>query len=398
MNSIWKNYSSTILLIAFLIAGGVCGVVQPSVARFIGPIGDIFLNFLFAMVIPLVFFSVSVSFMKLKTGSGIGRTLGRIIFSFFVIWVVLSLFAYLSTLIVNPLGNDFTISSAGAERTDETWGETLVGTVSVSDFTLLFSKNHLLPLMIFSALLGAGVSLCGESGSAFGNFLEGGCTVISKATGILMKAAPIGLGCYFAKTVANTGSDLLEGYLRVFVIFWVLSLITVGLIFPATVRAMKGKGSLKKWWKAILPPSLTAMATTSSSVVIPGNIETAKAMGTDTAVAEATIPIATNLLKAGSVMGYVLKGVLLMSICGIPSVGIIQALTVTGISILSAAVIGAVAGGDVTGAVLTCTLLGVSPELAGIIIIIGTIIDIPATLVNSQSTVVATLITDNFKK
>lgn len=394
MGSVWKNYASTLLLTAGLVVGGALGILWPEAAHMLKPIGDIFLNILFVLVVPLVFFSVTTAFCRLRSRGNVGKVLGRMMTAFVILWLGSAVLAYVSTLIINPLGETAGIASPGRAEQPESWAAALTGALTVKDFPELFSKFSLLPLIIFSALLGVGISLSEEKGKPFASFIESGEEVTSKTMTILMKAAPIGLGCYFAETVASVGSRLLGGYLRVFIIYWILALVVIFVIFPSIMRVTRGKGAIGLWWRNILPPSLMAMATESSSVAIPGNIEAAKGIGIDDNIAETVVPVGTNLLKAGSVMGDVLKVVFLLTLCGQTLTGAGAWAVCTGLAIMASVVTGAVVGGNVTGELLICTLLGLAPENAGIIIIIGTIIDIPATLVNSQSTVVAASMVD----
>lgn len=395
MASVLKNYSSTFLLIGFLIAGAVVGALWPQAAGAVKPVGDIFMNLLFVLIVPLVFFSVSLSFRRMSDGGNVGRVLLMMLFAFVILWIGSAILAFLGVALVNPLGEvsgDMTQLQIDGDAGN--WKDSLTGAVTVKDFPQLFSKFSLLPLIIFSALIGVGVSKSGDKGVKFAGFLEGGAAVTESAMSILMKFAPIGLGCYFADMVASVGGGLLKGYLRAFLIYLALSLIVVFIIFPLVVRFCRGSGSVRVWWRNILSPSLTAMATQSSCAAIPGNIEAAKGIGVGPAVAETVIPVGTNLLKAGSVMGGVIKVAFLMSLCSQSYLTLGSGLACIGLAILAAVVTGAVAGGNVTGEILICTMLGIDPAMAGLIIIIGTIIDMPATFVNSQSTVIAAILVD----
>ena len=112
-------------------------------------------------------------------------------------------------------------------------------------------------------------------------------------------------------------------------------------------------------------------------------------MGLPPEVADTVIPLGTNLLKMGSVALGVYKVAFLLLLGGSAFFTPAGAAACIGIAILSAIVSGAVTNGGVTGEILTCSLLGLDPSMAGIIMIIVTICDVPATVVNSQSTVVA---------
>lgn len=392
------KFGGTEAMLTGVIAGAVVGALWPAAAHFVKPVGDIFLNLLFALVVPMVFFSISLAFFRLKSRKQVGKLLLKTLAAFAILWLSCGIISYISTLIANPLGN-FT-GDVGAVLGDqpEAKGNALTNALSVSDFPELFSKFHLLPLIIFSALIGLGTAIAGEKGAAFAGFLDSGNEVIIKAMGVLMKVAPIGLGCYFADTIAVIGNGLLEGYLRIFCIYCVLTAIYVFVLFPLIIFLARGRDGLKAFAKNIIPPSVTALASASSSVAMPGNIEAAEKTGIDESVAQSVVPLATNLLKAGSMALDVIKIVFLMTLCGQVATGIVPAVSIIGMAILSALVSGAVTNGGVTGELLICTMLGIKPEMAGIIMIIGTIADIPATLVNSQSTVVTAALADTGKK
>lgn len=389
MNAVLKNYASTLAMLAGVLAGGLIGAFWPAAAPYLKPFGDIFLNLLFSLVIPLVFCSIALSFCRLRSGGRLGSLLLRSGIVFLGIWLLYGLAGYLCVLCSGPL------AAAGLSFSDavlpaQSRADALVSAFSVPDFPQLFSKYSILPLMIFSALLGAGISAAGEKGAPMARALDACNEAVMRAMDYLMVLAPVGLGCYFAASVAEIGASVLGGYLKVFGLYALLAFLLFAVVNPALVLLTRGKAGFAAFWRHIVPPSLTALATASSSVAMPGNIEAARRMGVEESVSGAVVPLATNLLKAGSVAGAVLKVAFLMAFCGMgtPSPACI------GIAVLAAVVSGAVANGGVTGDLLICALVGVDPSLVGVVMIIGTIIDIPATLLNSQTNVVAALLTD----
>ena len=54
MNKIFKNYLPTLLLLAGITIGGICGVVFGPKAQVVGPVGTLFLNFIFVLIVPLI--------------------------------------------------------------------------------------------------------------------------------------------------------------------------------------------------------------------------------------------------------------------------------------------------------------------------------------------------------
>ena len=432
MNGVLKNYFSTVLLLTGVIAGAVLGAIWPEVDVVAGPVGDAFINILFVLVVPLVFFSVTLAWCRMCSGHSLGRTLARMLAVFVLMWVVFGVISYIGTLLYDisgevnraglssgsvlngisgtgpvtsasdgpdslpamssmfgdlPSGSDVVASSAR--------GGGFASAVSVRDFPELFSKLNLLPLIVFSSLLGVGIYAAGEKGRPLYVLLDSCNEVTAKTMDILMKVAPLGLGCYIASTIAREGLHVIGGYMRFVLLYCALTVVLFFVVNPALIFFVRGKSMVRSFWRNIIPPSLTALATSSSAAAMPGNINAAKRMGVDADVADCVVPLATNLLKAGSVVAGVLKVVFAMNAAGMPSAGFVPALTCCGIAVLAGAVTGAVVNGGVTSGVLICSMLGIAdPGISAALMILGTLVDIPATLLNSQSNVVAAALVD----
>ena len=387
MVGFWKNYRSTLLLLGGVVIGGIAGAIAGEGASVVKPVGDIFLNLIFVLVVPLVFFSIAQAMCSLKKSNLVGKVLGTA----FGVFIVMSLFAgilsYVSLLVWNPFsGIEAAGSSLAAQVEDTSLGDALVGTFTVSDFPLLLSKSNLLPLIIFASILGLAVASLEEKATVLSRLLQEGTSLIMKMMEIVMKAAPIGLGCYFADMIGSLGSAVVGSYLQVFVLYLVVSLF-VYFVMHSLYVVVTG-GSLRSYWKNILDPSLPAIATCSSAACMPINISYAKKMGVDESIAESVIPLGINLHKDGSVIAEVLKIVFALVFYSQfnPTFG--SSVEIILLAILVSAVVGAVPIGGMTAEILICSVLGIDPSFAATLMVIGTIVDIPATLVNSTANVV----------
>ena len=83
-----------------------------------------------------------------------------------------------------------------------------------------------------------------------------------------------------------------------------------------------------------------------------------------------------------------------MLLCARPTAGLGALGLIVGVALLEAVVLGAVPGGGMAGEIFICSVLGFSPEMVGVIVVIGTIIDIPATLLNVGGNVVGAILVD----
>jgi len=394
--NILKNYAFTLLLLGGILIGGICGVIFGEEASVVKPVGDIFLNMMFVLIVPLVFFSVSSSICNMKQSGMVGRVIGNIIFVFLFTAVIAAIVAYVFTLIYNPLGGieqgELLKGLPQQQVRGLSAGEIFVNTFTVSDFQLLFTKSNLLPLIIFSIFLGLATSFSGEKGKLVSDLLNAGTAVILKMMNIIMLAAPIGLGCYFADTVGKLGGQILNGYMHVFILYLLLTVFSFFVLNSVYVFLAGGKKGFIAFWKNIITPSLMAIATSSSAACIPVNIEASKKMGVPANIAETVIPLGTNIHKDGSVMAGVLKVVFLFTIFGHELTDSSNVFAIIGMALLVGAVMGAVPSGGMTGELLICSVFGFSPELAGTLLIISAIVDIPATLLNSTGNVVSSVL------
>ncbi|MCI1648308.1 MAG: dicarboxylate/amino acid:cation symporter [Bacteroides sp.] len=401
--NIIRNYAFTICLIIGILIGGICGIVFREGAVVVKPIGDLFLNLMFVLIVPLVFLSVSSAIYNMKQMNMIGKVVVNIIFVFIGSAVVAALVAYLLTLFYNPLeGVDKAAIMANlpqhAEGVSLSSGGLFVSTFTVPDFLQLFTKSNLLPLILFSVFLGLATAYAGEHGKVVASLLNSGMVVILRMMRIIMYAAPIGLGCYFADTVGRVGGQILNGYLNAFMLFLVLTFICYVGINSLYIWLAGGKKGLSTFWRHIITPSLTAIATSSSAACIPVNIEAARRMGVPANIAETVIPLGTNMHKDGSVMGGVIKIVFLLTIFGQDTGFSGNVFFIIGVALLVGAVMGAIPSGGMTGELLICSVFGFSPQLAGTLMVISTIIDVPATLLNSTGNVVSSVLVARLTK
>lgn len=262
--------------------------------------------------------------------------------------------------------------------------ERIVNTLTVPDFHLLLSKSNMLQLIVFSILVGVSTSMANEAGKPVAKLLASGNAVMMKMVSVIMYYAPIGLGCYFASVIGTLGSKILGGYARSMILYVVIAVIYYLLFFSMYAFIAGGKAGLKIYWRNIAPPSITAIATCSSAASIPVNLEYAKKMGITPDIAETVIPLGANTHKDGSVIGGVIKIAFLFGIFGKEMTTPSAMVTVILGAFLVGAVMGAIPGGGMIAEMLIVNIFGFPLEAVPVIVIISTIIDMPATLINSS--------------
>ena len=174
---------------------------------------------------------------------------------------------------INPVGSAKILIESLEEIAKLNIGDRIVAALTVSDFSNLLSRNNMLPLIIFSILLGIGISSLGKEGKNLVVGLESLSKAMMKVVSIIMYYAPIGLCAYFANLIGQFGLQLIEGYARS-VLLYILAAAIYYLIFYTLYAYLSARREgVKQFYKHILPPTLTSLATQSSLASLPTNLE-----------------------------------------------------------------------------------------------------------------------------
>lgn len=396
MKKFLSNYKSTIILLVAIIVGSIIGIIFKEKATILSPLGDLFLNLLLVIIIPLIFLNITTAISKMKQPKRIGKIIGSILLVFVLTSIVAVLIGFASTYFVKLINTEdgeqirATLESeedvADTESTEEddmTIADRTVKLLTVNDFSKLFSKDNIIALLVFSIIVGIAINMSGEKGEPFRKVLESANSVMENIVKIIMYYAPIGLGCYMASFIGSFGTSIAVGYLKTFLVYLVVAILYYFVMYSVYAFIANGKKGVKDFWKNVIPATVTAMGTCSSAACIPINIESTKKMGVPDDIAETTIPLGTSFHKDGSIIGSVFKIMFLVGLFGTSLATTGDVLGVLGVALLANLLITAVPiGGGTISEMLIITMLGYPVAALPILTIIATIIDMPATVLN----------------
>jgi len=400
MKNLFKNYKSTIILLCCVLIGGIVGSIMGPKSSIFEPFGKLFINLMFMILVPLVFFSVSSAMANISGLKRLRTIMGSLILVLLGTSLIAAIVGTIAVIIFNPTNGlhldmfKGLMKSAVETQSSEqvSFLNQIVNTFTVSDFVDLLSRKNMLQLVVFSILFGISVSHSGEKGKPLARLLEAGSVTMMKIVKIIMYYAPIGLGCYFASIVGQLGGQILNGYLNIFVLYIIISIIYYFGFFSLYSFIAGGKNAVVIFWKNVAVPSVTALATCSSAACIPVNLDAVKKMGVPTDIAEIVIPLGTNIHKDGSVFGGVIKVTFLIGLFGKDMTSISSILGIIAVSLLVGAVMGAIPSGGMIGEMLILSVYGFPPEVLPIIAIVTVILDAPATLLNATGNTVSSML------
>lgn len=393
MKTFLANYKQTLILLASIIIGAIAGIVFGEKVTVLAPFGDLFLNLLLVIIVPLIFLTITTSIAKISQPKRLGKILGTTVLVFIIMSLVAVLVGMLVTYPIKLVNVEDSekIHTALDENTeiatetneDMTLLSRFLSALTVNDFSKLLSRDNLLAIIVFAILFGLAIKLSGEKGKLALDTLESFMNVIMSLLNIVMYYAPIGLGCYFAVLTGTFGASIAIGYAKTFIVYTLVAFAFYFIVYTIYAFIAAGKKGVKAFWKNILPATITSLATCSSAASIPVNIKAARDIGVSDDICETIIPLGTSFHKDGSIIGSVFKVMFLVCIFGTPIYtlgGFMQILLVSLIATLFVAAIPI--GGGTISEMMILTMMGYPAYALPILTIIATIIDPPATLLN----------------
>lgn len=390
--SVWKNYRFPLILISGIVVGCIVGWVMGERALVFKPLGDVFINAMFMVVVPLVFSTICSAVATMSSMERLGKVMGAMLLVFTITGAIAAMLMLACVYFWPPAaGANIALTAAGDIQAFST-ADQLVKAITVEDFPALLSRRAMLPLIIFTIFFGVCLQALGEKGRKVGEGIGVVGDAMLKMVGYLMYYAPIGLGAYFAALVAEHGPQLLGTYLRSMIVYHIA---TFGYFLAAfTVYAWygtNGKG-VRTFWQYIITPALTAFGTGSSTATLPVNLEAARQMGIPRDIREVTLPIGATAHMEGSCLSGILKIAFLFGLFNIPFTGFGTMGTAVAVSVLSGVVLSGIPGGGLVGEMLIISLYGFPPEAFPIIATIGFLVDPAATMVNATGDTCSSLL------
>lgn len=385
MKKILKNYKSTIILIGGIILGTIVGLIFKEKATILSPLGDIFINLMFVVIVPLVFLTISSSIIKMENPKRLGKIMIVIILVFLLMSLVAAFIGIGTThaiKIIDSVNQSEIMNLLDTSITNTQKLNILERTanlLTVNDFYKILSKDSIIAIILFAIIFGFAVKKSKSKGDKVKEIILSLNDIVINIVNIIMYYAPIGLGCYIASLIGTYGGTIAVGFLKTFIIYTLVCLFVYIVVYSIYALIAGGTKALKIYWKSIIPSTFAALATCSSAACIPINIKSTKEMGISDDIAETTIPMGTSFHKDGSVIGSAFKIMFLVylfqtntSLSTIIITSILATLLITAVPI----------GGGTISEMFILQLLGFPTSALPILAVIATIIDAPATVLN----------------
>ena len=379
-----------------IIVGVAIGLIFKEKATSLRPIGTLFVNFIFVIIVPLVFLSVTLSIAKINNQKKLRKIFLYSLIVFLVTLVITGLLTIGFSLLFNPYENvSIATEPQAVEKVD--LFTRLINMVSVNDFSGLFTKSNALPLVVISVLIALAISKLSNNKELIKR-LEDWKEVVKNYLGIIMKFAPIGITCYLGALIGEYGSTFISSYVKIFLIYIGLGLFNIFVFHTIYLWFAGGKRLIKVYYKNLLRLMVTAVSTQSSVITMPTNIEVLEEMNLDKDLIDITTPVATLTNMQGNIIENLLKVFLVCTIFQIPMGGVGKFALYIMVAIFAGAITAGIPGGGVISNTILVSMLGFPVEVLPILITIEWLLDAPATAFNILSDTSTMPIIDKFLK
>ncbi|MYL51326.1 cation:dicarboxylase symporter family transporter [Halobacillus litoralis] len=240
-----------------------------------GPLGTVFLNLIKMLVVPIVFFSITLGTASLGDPKKLGRIGGKTI-AFFLVTTTIAISIAISLAYVFQPGN-IDINPEGAEyEAQEAPGvvETFTNIIPTNPIQAM-TEGNMLQIIAFAIFIGFALAMLGKKTEGIYKLVEQGNEIMMFLVNLIMRFAPYGAFGLLASAIGTMGIDGMKG-MAMYMVVVILGLIIHGVVTYGSAVAFLGKMNPIKFVKGFFPAMTVGFSTSSSSSTLPISMKTAQ--------------------------------------------------------------------------------------------------------------------------
>ena len=368
-----KNSLGTWIILAMFL-GIFLGVILEERSVMLAPLGDLFMQLIKMLVLPLVMVSIISGAASLGGTRSAGK-IGGLTFTYYLgTTAVAVMMGLVCGHIFQPgIGVDrlaletmFSFEFADKGATPGFW-ETILGIIPANPFKALLDGN-VLQILFFSLFYGFGVStLKDEKKSKLITFFNSITDALIWMIGKVMWMAPLGVLGLMADAVGTFGYEILSLVLKLFILYLFVLLIQTFAVYPTLVHWLSSTRAID-FIKKITKAQIVALSTSSSMATLPVTMKTCEEdLDVSNESCSFILPLGATINMDGNAIYYSLVAMFFAQMFGI-DLGMTEY-----IAIIATATIGSIGQAGVPGPTLlvVAVLLAANIPVEGLPILFG---------------------------
>ncbi|MFB1082624.1 dicarboxylate/amino acid:cation symporter [Jeotgalibacillus sp. JSM ZJ347] len=386
MKKIWKGYLDASLILKVTIAlviGAAVGFIFGEQASVLTPLGDLLMNLLNFLILPLILFTLIVGVNQTKLNS-LGRMGGKV-FLYYAATSALAIIVGLTVASLFSPGTGMTLDTSETFEAPENPGiVSVLLSIVPSNIVTAFSDFNLLGIIFTAIVFGIAISYLrsNKDTQALGEQVYSVANGLNEATMFIVRGVlqyvPIGVFAIVANTVGTQGTGILVELWNVVMVLYVGIAVQISLYILVMVLF---KISPAAFFKEARTPMLTAFATQSSSGTLPLTLNAAKNLGLSKSLYGFSLPLGATINMDGAAIRIAVSAVFAANVVGEP-LGFSEMLMVVLVGTLASIGTAGVPGAGIVMIATVFAQLGLPMEAVALLAAIDVLVGMGATMLN----------------
>ena len=349
-------------------------------AKYIKPFGDIFVNLLKYIVVPLVLLSIMDGVISMGDISKVGKIGWKTIVYFLVTTAIACI---IGLIVAGLFKSAFPVLELAEDAAYEAKSSNLMDTIVnifPSNAIAPLSNSAMLQIIVIALLFGCGILVAGEKGKAMGDFISSFNEVTQRVMGFILALAPYGVFALMVWFVAAQGPKILGSLGLVLLAAYIGYAIHVVLVYTLSVKIF-AKMSPGTFFKKIFPAAAFAFTSTSSVASLPVTKECCDDMGVNSEISSFVLPLGATINMDGTAIYQCVAAIFLAKCIGI-DLTMTQMVTIVVTATLASIGTAGTSGAGMIMLAMVLDAVGIPPTYIGIIYGIDRLFDMGRTALN----------------
>ena len=383
-----KKVSLPIQILIALILGIAVGLVcyfakwQDFTNDYLKPFGDIFVNLLKFIVVPVVLFSMIDGILSMDDMKKVGSVGVKTVLYFLVTTAIACVIGLVLANIFKSAGLFPILDGSSQDYTANEFGGFMATLVSIfpSNMWQSFSTANMLQVIVIALFFGGAILAAGEKARLCRDIVSSFYSVIEKLMMFVISLAPIGVFTYMSWVVATQGAEILGSLALVLLCAYIGYIIHAVVVYSVSAQAF-GKISPLKFFKLASPAMIFAFTSTSSAATLPVSKECADEMGADKDIASFVLPLGSTINMDGTAI-YQCVATIFLATCAGMTLSLGQMVMVVVTATLASIGTAGVSGAGMIMLAMVLEAVGVPVQYIGLIVAVDRLFDMGRTCLN----------------
>jgi len=303
-----------------MIIGAIAGLVLGDNATYLKPVGDIFVNMIKMIVVPLIFFSICSAITSMEQSHSLGRIGGKSLLIYLASTAVAIVIGLFLANVFDPSEGITNTELFGSKKEIQpktvSFSETIVGMIPTNPIKAM-AEGNVLQIIVFALFLGTAVNITGKKVKKVADAMSEIAEVIYSLTGIIMKFAPFGVFALIGWVVGTQDPEILKALVKVVIVVISACVLHTILVYSLFIAGLARLNPLT-FFKKIIDAQVLAFSTSSSSATLPITMKVAEdKLGVSKGTANFVLPLGSTVNMDGTAIYLGISTVFVAGLVGV---------------------------------------------------------------------------------